>query len=479
MLDKITFPHTPIKNQIEVEVSELTQLEFRIGKPYPAPPQNPHTIYINGSERNQTVGEIRIQSLQISTAKNNCYTNEEALSILTNIVQIIERRKPANISLTDWLDIKQVQDDRDGIESFIEAIPNNETKSLTIGLENGGIQEVVNYLSNHFTPEFDYEIVKKATDFCKSDDDFLKNLAWRYSDKYNIQVHFTPQQENTLKNLYSQIRLNQDTQKIIYRLSVLGVVDDYTIQYPSLLTSICKNITDEEIFINLHKHYKRYYPENYVNGLMTTARNSNFTNGLRKCINSLIDFTYANVFDKRLKALDNIENAIEKAITETRRTNESNGNIIFKQIVDDYFDSQFVEEIRIISNFGELTDFSVFQHFAEIATNIDQLRQLENSARRVLEAYNRNPVISLLEYYSATLLKNISPSLLYETVKLYRENEFTFDQIDEIIINISTQINQHDTTAGIIHESNINSVLSNFANESISTFNQKFLEQNV
>jgi hypothetical protein len=256
----------------------------------------------------------------------------------------------------------------------------------------------------------------------------------------------------------------------------LGVIEDYTIQYPSLMTIVCKRISDENIFINLERHYKRYYPSNYVENLMQQTRASDFPSALRKCINSLIDFTYENIFDKRLKALDNIENAIEKSIDQN---NEGTGNIIFKQIVNDYFDSRYVEEIRTISNLGEKISLDVFTHFAETITNNDQLRQLENSARRCLESYNRNPAISLLEYYAATLLGNRAPSLLYETIRLYQENEFSDEQIDKIMMDISDKISQKDNIANEINQENINTVLSKYANDKIILLNNKFLEKYV
>lgn len=477
ILNQITFPHTPIKNQIEREIFEETGKEISISKPFP--PNQPHTIYINGEQFGQNYGSFRINTLEISTRGNNMLSEAEAVNLLTTITNKIREQRDANLDLGSWLNSSIETVNKPGLEQVIHDIPFNHTQTLTIGLENDGIQKVVDYLKPLFSPEFNYNIVSKSTTWCQDSDDFIYNLKNKYHSAYQDSITFSPQQITDLKQLYLNIRLDLDTQKIIYRLSILGVIDDYTILYPSLLIATCKNIEDEKIFANLLNHYKRYYPENYVNGLMKIAKDSNFDNVLRKCLNSLIDFTYENVFDKRLKALENIENAIEKALTETKRTNENNGNEIFRKNVNDYFDSQFVEEIRTISSFGEVTDYSVLSHFADKASNIDQLRQLENSARRCLEAYNRNPVISLLQYYSATLLKNSSPSLLYDTYLLYRENEFSLEEIDNIFNKISDQIIQKDTSAGIINSNNINTVLSNIAREGISKINQKFTDNYV
>ncbi len=477
MLDRITFPHTPMKNQIEKEILEESGREICFGRPFPV--DNPHTIYINGGQFGQTYGSISINNLAISTNRNNMLPEADAVNLLQAIVHKIREQKPAGNDLVSWLNSTVQTQQQPGLEEIIQNIPLNQTRSVTIGLENDGIQRVVDYLQPLFDPPFDYGIVLRSISWCRNENDFVNNLIRRYHASYNEWITFIEEQIEDLKQLYLNVRLDLDTQKIIYRLSIIGIVEDYTIKYPSSLTAVCRKIDDEIIFPKLENHFKRYYPDNYVNNLMTLARNSDFPNALHKAVNSLIDFTYENVFDKRLRALDNIENAIEKALSETRQTHENNGNMVFTQNVNEYFDSQFVKDIRDVTNLGEITDFSVFEHFIPVVLNIDQLRQLENSARRCMESYNRNPVISLLQYYSTTLLKNNDPNLFYNTIQLYRENEYTYDEIDEIIENVSNYINQKDTSAGIINQNNINAVLSNIVRESISSINLKFLEHYV
>ena len=213
---------------------------------------------------------------------------------------------------------------------------------------------------------------------------------------------------------------------------------------------------------------------------MQQARNKK-ESAMRNCIDTLIDFTYDNVFDKRQKALNNISEAVEMAIIERLKTNEENGNLTFKTTVNDYFDSQFVEEIRKVSENGSKIDFSVFDHFANIAINNDQLRQLENSAKRSLEFYNKNPVISLIQYYSSTLINEVDNSeLLNATKNLYvLDNGFSFEQFDEILIKVTDYITKKSQKSLALHQSNIEVVLSKHALSQIQILNFKFLEQYV
>lgn len=489
LLDRITFPHTSNKDQTQDVIFSDLGREVRFGKPFPNP--NPTMIYINGGEFGQTYGRIRFKGLIPETNGNNMCSEVEATQLLNSITQFVRNTNPNNLNLLEWLQVVNVTPEKQGIEFIISQIPNNQTSVITIGLENNGVQQTLEYLNQNFNPFFDYSMVKNSTNFCQSDNDFIINLKTNYRRTYgnNYAINFSTQQTDELKELFKQVRQEQDTFKIIYRLSILGVVKDYTIDYGAKsINAICQNQTAEEIYQNLYTHFKRYYPENYVTSLMQNARNGGQRTALRNCINTLIDFTYDNVFSKRETALNNMADTIDKAIFKTlsmtnlsRQEAEELGNKEFLQIVNDYFDSQFVDEIREVTEFGSKLDFSVFEHFANKAINNDQLRQLENSARRSLESYNKNPVISLMQYYSATMINNTDNSeLLNRTKDLYIiDNGFSFGDFDKILEQVESYIKEKDVNSLANHHKNIQSVLSKQVLNHFVTTNKKILKEYV
>ncbi|MEJ7683651.1 MAG: helicase-related protein [Segetibacter sp.] len=140
LLDRITFPHTPLKNQIELEIFEDTGKEIKFGKPFPNPPQTPHTIYINGEQFGQNYGSIRIDTLNINTNGNNMLSQAEAVDLLQAISNKIREQKPTNVGLVNWLNTTQQTQQQQGLEQLLQNIPANQTQSLTLGLENDGIQ---------------------------------------------------------------------------------------------------------------------------------------------------------------------------------------------------------------------------------------------------------------------------------------------------------------------------------------------------
>jgi ATP-dependent DNA helicase RecQ len=489
LLDRITFPHTSNKDQTEDVIFSDLGREVRFGKPFPNP--NPTMIYINGGEFGQTYGRIRFNGLIPETNGNNMCSEVEATQLLNSMTQFIRSTNPNNLNLLEWLQVVNVTPEKQGIEFIISQIPINQTSVITIGLENNGVQKTLEYLNQNFNPYFDYAMVKNSTNFCQSENDFIDNLKTNYRRTYgnNYAITFSTQQSDELKEFFKQVRQEQDTFKIIYRLSILGVVKDYTIDYGTKsINVICQNQTAEEIYQNLYTHFKRYYPENYVASLMQNARNGGQRTALKNCINTLIDFTYDNVFSKRETALNNMADTIDKAIFKTlslsnlsRQDAEELGNKEFLQIVNDYFDSQFVDKIREITEFGSKLDFSIFEHFANKAINNDQLRQLENSARRSLESYNKNPVISLMQYYSATMINNTDNSeLLNRTKDLYIvDNGFSFGEFDDILVQVENFIKEKDVNSLANHQKNIQSVLSKQVLNHFVTTNKKILKEYV
>ena len=489
LLDRITFPHTSNKDQTQDVIFSDLGREVRFGKPFPNP--NPTMIYINGGEFGQTYGRIRFNALIAETNGNNMCSEVEATQLLNSMTQLVRNTNPNNLNLLEWLQVVNITPEKQGIEFIISQIPNNQTSVITIGLENNGVQQTLEYLNQNFDPIFDYSMVKNSTNFCQSDNDFIQNLETNYKRTHGKAITFSTQQTDDLKELFKQVRQEQDTFKIIYRLSILGVVKDYTIDYRAKsINAICQNQTAEEIYQNLYTHFRRYYPENYVTSLMQNARNGGQRTALRNCINTLIDFTYDNVFSKRETALNNMSDTIDKTISETikasnegksRQEAENIGNAMFLQTVNDYFDSRFVDEIRAITELGSKLDFSVFEHFANQAINNDQLRQLENSARRSLESYNKNPVISLMQYYSATMINNTDNSeLLNRTKDLYIiDNGFSFGEFDKILENVENYIKEKDVNSLANHQKNIQSVLSNQVLNHFVTTNKKILKEYV
>ena len=474
LLEHNTAPFTPMRSLVEAEILEETGHEIRLGRPFPK--DNPHSIYVNGQLYGQNFGILSISDLSVSTRGNNMLPNDLALMLLNTIAKKISEEKPDHLDVVAWLDSHQVLQTGSfpGVEEHLRGLILGQVEPLSLSLENDGIQRLLEYLQPFFQ-EFDYSMIKKATDFCKNEDEFIDNLRKKFKNATNFSIAFDFHQEQHIKESFSKIRLQADTLKAIYRLSVLGIIKDYTIEYPSLTTTHCQNISDQEILANLEAYVGRYVTRISARGVRERVKNSSEFTMLRRCVDYLVKFTYEQVFVKRRTALDNMASAVSRGV---RAIDD------FITEVNNYFDSQYLEELNLATLNGEDFNFVIlFRFIDEVGDDRNKLQQLRSSAGRLLEAKSDNPVFSWLAYYCSVLLNDRDDSQILEYFKNgYRDyyndgNGFSQRIIDDNIRLVGERIGSHDLDGFQKHESVIGMLQSDRLLEGIKNINQLFLSE--
>jgi ATP-dependent DNA helicase RecQ len=463
-----------MRSLVEAEILEETGHEIRLGRPFPK--DNPHSIYVNGQLYGQNFGILSVSDLSVSTRGNNMLPNDLALILLNTIAKKISEEKPNHLDVVAWLDSHQVlqTDSFPGIEEHLRGLILGQVEPLSLSLENDGIQRLLEYLQPFFQ-EFDYSMIKKATDFCKNEDEFLDNLKKKFRNATNHAIAFDFHQEQHIKESFSKIRLQADTLKAIYRLSVLGIIKDYTIEYPSLTTTHCQNISDQDILANLEAYVGRYVTRISARGVRERVKTSSEFTVLRRCVDYLVKFTYEQVFVKRRTALDSMSSAVSAGVLEIES---------FINEVNYYFDSQYLVDLNEATSNGDEFDFdTLFTFINEVGDDRNKLQQLRSSAGRLLEAKSDNPVFSWLAYYCSVLLNDRDDSQILEYFKNgYRDyyndgNGFSQRIIDDNIRLVGERIGSHDLDGFQKHESVIGMLQSDRLLEGIKNINQLFLSE--
>jgi RecQ family ATP-dependent DNA helicase len=474
LLEHNTAPFTPMRSLVEAEIYNDTGHEIKLGKPFPR--DKPHSIYVDGQLFGQNYGMLSISDLRANTRGNNMLPNEVALMLLNSIANKINDEKPDHLDVATWLESHQVvhTENAPGIEEHLRGIGAGDIEPLTVSLENDGIQRLLEFLQPFF-PAYDYSMLKKATDFCKNEDEFLDNLKKKYRNATNNNIAFDFHQEEKIKSFFAKIRLQADTLKAIYRLSVLGIIKDYTIEYPSLTTTHCQNISDQEILENLEAYVSRYVTRISARGVREKVRSSSEFTMLRRCVDYLVRFTYEQVFEKRRTALNNMASAVGIGV------HNVNG---FIAEVNNYFDSQYLVELNEATLNGEDFNFIVlFRFIDEVGDDKNKLQQLRSSAGRLLEAKSDNPVFSWLAYYCSILLNDRDDSQILEYFNNgYRDyfndgNGFSQKIIDDNIKLLGERIGSHDFEGYQRHESIVGILLAELALARIKNINQIFLSE--
>lgn len=258
-------------------------------------------------------------------------------------------------------------------------------------------------------PELPNSIAKKIFEnYSFLDDDVFKQLKFHFNSFKGKEL-----EKNETLNFYRKIRphiskLKKDEykfleiktsknsfEKIIYRLSILGIIDSYTVDY----------IGNEKVFeIKLYNRDKKEILDNLKKYLFKNGEFKDIKNklGIEEIISILIDFIYERLEKQRRKSLFNLVELARKT-----STNEE-----VKKFILNYFnESTYVRKlIGIIQKFN----------YSELLNLIDELKEetdekefelLSLNLERLLESYPGNPYIYLLKAFLETRKRNVNKAI--------------------------------------------------------------------
>jgi len=108
---------------------------------------------------------------------------------------------------------------------------------------------------------------------------------------------------NNIYRVYNDLQVGQTHQitiprsdnldKSIYRLSILKIVSDYTIDWnANQYTVTLHRLTDNEYLTNLKIYLSRYKTPDYVRDAEAKIVNANDINMLERCIKYIVSFAY-------------------------------------------------------------------------------------------------------------------------------------------------------------------------------------------
>jgi ATP-dependent DNA helicase RecQ len=203
-----------------------------------------------------------------------------------------------------------------------------------------------------------------------------------------------------------------NTERAIFRLMLLGVVQDYTVNWQSHRFAVrVQHITPVEV-----KQYLRYYLLQYkfqdfahkaVNGIPQDT----LVNALREAITILIDFIYDEIVDKRKQAL--------RTMAELCRS-FANDQAFRESILAYLQESEFSEELRGWMNrdFDSIGIDSIHELLQRVTT-LEEVKRLVGTTRRMLDEDPQNIALRYLSICArANSAAESDASVLQETTSL-------------------------------------------------------------
>lgn len=260
-------------------------------------------------------------------------------------------------------------------------------------------------------------------------------------------------------NDYGSSKYKDAIQKAIYRMCIIGLIDDFTEDYPKRtfrITTICQEESKYYDFLRLY--YRKYYSEERAEAMMQEVKALAQNEGvIMACLQHLTSFVYKSIADKRARGILDMEQFCNMAINSDKDWKETNEDL--KDFIYYYFNSKYAREefvtydsklnqdvpfsLKDDTNFdkhseSEITDFELVRKYmrvvdAEIVNNdsqIDNIKHLQGAVRLIRRAVLEvNPVLNLLNVFSILYLGQQTNEMLEE--ELYNDYKAVFNKYVE------------------------------------------------
>lgn len=245
-------------------------------------------------------------------------------------------------------------------------------------------------------------------------------------------------------------------QKAIYRMCIIGLIDDFTEDYSEQtfrITTVCQE--DTEYYERLSSYYRKYYSTERVESMMTEVRTLAKTEGvIMACLKHLTSFIYKSIAEKRARGILDMEQFCNLAISSKQDWKETNEEL--KDFIFYYFNSKHAREgfvtydsnLQIDVPFSlkddtnhddhseeEITSFDLVRKYMRVVdteivnhdSQMDNIKHLQGAVRLIRRAIaEMNPVLNLLNVFCILYLGQETNEMLED--ELYDDYKAVFIQ---------------------------------------------------
>jgi ATP-dependent DNA helicase RecQ len=260
-------------------------------------------------------------------------------------------------------------------------------------------------------------------------EDMLANHDQQQGQPINYSVH-------QLKNLLRKFREKIDTERALFRLATIGVIDDYTVDFRSQTFVLEVTKKEESIYKQyLYRYINTYYSEARAQAEIQKVDAYRGQTTLQRCLGLLIDFVYEEVAKKRLEAIRTMKIACYEGL-------KVNGNQALQEFIDLYFNSKYArKDYQVEGQNYSLTDrtqegknhqIDWVWEFIDVMTvdksgsQLDNLKHLQGACMRLLVDHPDNACGLLLKAFALFVLEWNNEKLLTEATESFTKGFLIF-----------------------------------------------------
>jgi len=258
--------------------------------------------------------------------------------------------------------------------------------------------------------------LKKIEDF----EQLIAKIAKCSGDTAWLRHHADRDVYRKLRMAFCKKRDKDDTDKAIYRLCCIGLVDDVTIDYLSQTYELkIHKRTDEEFKQYMLDFFRKYYSTEQAQKKVNEIDKQEGRNYLDKCLGYLTAFVYDNLEKKRYRAIEDMRIACEDSIIERQANGDDEW---LKEFIHLYFNSKYARtgyqvngkpySLKDDTDIDGRDGFDVVQKYIDIinpandnsGSEIDNIKHLYGATLLCLRAHPDNAALQLLLTYCITVL---------------------------------------------------------------------------
>jgi len=210
--------------------------------------------------------------------------------------------------------------------------------------------------------------------------------------------------------------------KTIYRLAILRVIDDWTINYNQKCVTVLARRRDPAEYVEaLRSYLRRYFSLGRAEQYMKTHLPVDKMPKVQDLLGCMIDFVYDEIALKRIKA--------EETMREAMVIGATKGSDSFREVLNLYFSSKYYRAILDATNGGREEDLEIVWDFLDrCAGNIDNYKHLRGACQRLLVEYPNNGVFKALSAFCYVLLEPLQKTPDAEALALFNDGIEAFRQ---------------------------------------------------
>lgn len=394
----------------------------------------------------QSVGYINLINLKAGDKKSiDLPLANKVLPFVVNHIKNLHLTIPA----WEWI---QQSDKEAGIEQVLKGKPIGQNFEITLGFINNQwerVKTLTKWLQSRVHSGLSESWVKDKRGKTNNSDEFIEALGEQYAVLNNgAKLDFEAACKASDKNkgnpegyalkmfsaLFNGYRNKMDTERAIYRLITLGVIDDYTVDFNAQTFTITGTKKSDQDYEDIVSEYlKKFFSGNRVKQELKKIKQVKENTYLRKCLAHLVTFVYETIKAKRASAIDEMK----KACIETIEKGED-GNLFLREYIDLYFNSKYArkgyqyedadgkavdaslsDQTEIVKNANEKLIWSFIDHINHdpTGTEIENTKHLRGACVRMITAQPQNFVFRFLNSFCLFVLEWRNERLLHEAIE--------------------------------------------------------------